>query len=141
MNKVEKSSAFKLDDTLHLVPRTRSITGQLKDAGQVVIQIVHETDTFVFVSKHTRSIFPHEEEMVHEPETVTVQQESYITLRFPRRDVLDAVRQGLLDERCPVTLNNEAQTLTFPNRHHDTLLKVIAAIDHTYIIKIQETDS
>ncbi|MGB7340867.1 MAG: hypothetical protein WBC91_18365, partial [Phototrophicaceae bacterium] len=141
LEKVEKASSFKIDNKLHLVPKNILVTEQLKDDGQVVIQMVHGTHTFEFMPKHTQSVFLHEEEIVQEPEAVTIQQESYITLRFPRRDILDAVQQGLLDERCPVTLNNEAQTLTFPNRHHDTLLKVIAALKHTYSIKIQETDS
>ncbi|GAB5491719.1 MAG: hypothetical protein Phog2KO_19340 [Phototrophicaceae bacterium] len=138
---VEKASSFEVDNSLYLVPKNILITEQCKDAGQVVIQMVHSTNTFEFMPKHTQSIFPHEEEIVQEPEAVTIQQEIYITLHFPRRDVLNAMRQGLLDERCPVTLNNEAQTLTFPNRHHDTLLKVVASLADTYIIKIQKSDS
>ena len=142
LDSVRSAMKYQVGEGLYLVPQADNMGGKLKSQGQVVIQVVHLTDAFADIPKDTKSIFPSEKPVNQaEPETVTIQRENYITLRIPQAEVLEAIRQGLVNLQCLLTVNQEAQTLTFSSRYQDSLAQIIASLKDTYTIKIQEIES
>jgi hypothetical protein len=135
---IQKTATYHIDEHLYLVPEVKDIGERLKKDQQVVIVVTHNSGEIKNLPDQVQTVFPHEIDEQIEPETVVIRQESYITLHFPDRAVLDAVRQGLLDARCPVTLNTGNKSLTFPASYQKILNDVIASLTQQYIIRIQE---
>lgn len=123
---------------LYLVPDHKQIGEQLRQRQQAVLVIEHPPDGFADIPEGTQTALP-QAPAKPEPEAVSVQMEQYITLRFPNREAMAAVQQGLLDARCPLTINEEVQTLTFPAHQRDTLQRVIASLAERYQINLQAT--
>jgi len=135
---VRQLASQQISEQLYLVPKARNIAEQLQQVQKVVLRIAHTANEIQVVVGDTQTVFPSKVERVLEAEWVVVQQETQLSLTFPQRAVLDAVRQGLLDARCPVVLNNDAQSLSFPQRYQAELAAVIASLTERYRIEIQE---
>ncbi|MEM6528443.1 MAG: hypothetical protein AAF653_09115 [Chloroflexota bacterium] len=135
---IKKAAAHHIDERLFLVPASDNIGESLKKDRQIVLVVTHAHQHITQLPDQAQTVFPREADEVLEPETVVVRLESYITLHFPDRAVLDAVRQALLDARCPVTLNTGSTAITFPASYQKTLEDVIESLAEQYIIRIQE---
>jgi hypothetical protein len=140
LDTVRNHAMYTIQDGLYLISDTVPITQHLQQQDQIVIHSDHLFEELTILPKGTISQFPSQDNQEEEKiaENIIVQQEHYITLHFPRRDVLDMIRQGLLDKRCPVTFNADANTLTFSRRFQTQLENVIQSLTDTYIIHIQE---
>jgi hypothetical protein len=139
LDTVRNQAVYTIGKGLYLIPNTIPINQQLQQ-DQVVLHFEHSFEELTVLPPDTVSLLPSQanKEVQKVAENVIVQQEQYITLHFPRRDVLDAVRQGLLDKRCPITFNADANTLTFSTQFQTQLNDIIQSLAKTYLIHLQE---
>jgi hypothetical protein len=138
----EPFTVERISPTLRVVHSPGKLFDQLENAELVPLRIEHGRSALHPVPQGARTAFPKKREVTgREPrakEPVTVRRSTVVTLHFSITEPLEALRQALVEARCPAEVDKSNLTVTFAQQYESQVMEVIKGLETNYVIHIED---
>jgi hypothetical protein len=127
--------------SLHLVREAEMLFAQLEAQEQIPLRIHHTAKALARLPEGVSSLFAvkaPKKPKKEPPKPLTLLRQTRVTLHFPDEASWAAVRQGLLDARCPVEADQAQRTLTYAQSYSAQVEALFAQLKRQYAIKVEE---
>jgi hypothetical protein len=127
--------------SLHLVRGAETLFAQLEAQEQIPLRVPHTGKGLARLPEGVSSFFAvkaPKKAKKEPPKPLTLLRQTRVTLHFPDEASWAAVRQGLLDARCPVEADQAQRTLTYAQSYTAQVEALFAQSKQRYAIKIEE---
>ena len=140
---IDKVTVEQISPTIRIISSPETVYARLEKAELVPLRVQHPESQLNPLPEKTRTVFAVESPVVEpEPQTesVILMRHATITLHFPTTEWLERFRQALLDDRCPVEVDQKNQIITFAERYEPRVMQVIETLkkEKEYEIHIED---
>ena len=130
-----------LSGGLRLVHSPDALFSKLEMNEQVPVLVTHRSNTLKAPPDGVKSVFTPKVRKAGKTASkalMSIQRKTYVTLFFQTRALLDGFVKALIQEKCPVEVDEAGRTATIASEHKKRLDAAIKKLKKTYRIKIGE---
>lgn len=140
---IDKATVEQISPTIRIVRSPETIYARIEKAELVPLRVQHSESQLHPLPEKARTVFAIKSPVIEpEPqkESVVLMRHATITLHFPTDEWLERFRQALLDDRCPVEVDQKNHTITFAKRYEPQVTKVIELLkrEKEYEIHVED---
>ena len=140
---IDKATVEQISPTIRIIRSPETVFAQIKKAELVPLRAQHSESQLHPLPENARTVFAIESPAVEpepEKESVVLMRHTTITLHFSTEKWLEKFRKALLDDRCPVEVDQKNHTITFAKRYEPQVVKVIEMFkkEKEYEINIED---
>jgi len=139
----EANVAESIAPTLRIVKFPEKLFAQLEHAEQVPLLVKHGKRALQPLPKTARTLFPKlaaKAKTAARRKKAVVKRQVLLTLHFPEEVLLAHFRQGLLEARCPIQVDQTLRTITFPQAFERHLKDISKRLSKDYQIQLKDMD-
>jgi len=127
--------------TIQVIDSPDDVFKTLEQNEKVPILIQHGQSKLKSIADNTRSVFSEKNKKnkkgLKEKQSVTIKQQTFITLFFSLKNVFEEFQKRLIQARCPVESDSNKQTLTIPGKHETFIKDIVKDLKKEYQIRFE----
>jgi hypothetical protein len=139
---IERQTVQRITEGVRLVRDADAVFEHLEAAEQVPIRVKHRTAKLVRLPRGSQTRFPVRYAAAkRKPKpkpAVSLTRSTHIMLHTPDQSFLEALRQALLDAKCPVRLDDGGEMLIVPGVYREQLDEALDALGKRYTISVKD---
>jgi len=130
--------------TVRLVHSPDQLFARLEAAELVPLRVQHPSSSLSSPPRGARTAFVRPAEVTkpapREKELVVLLRHTAVTLHVPSDEVLEQLRQALLEIRCPVEVNKDLRTITYTGRYESQVVEIVKTLEKEYRVHIEDIE-
>ncbi len=140
---IDQATVEHISPTIRIIHSPETVYAHLEKAKQVPLHVQHSESQLHPLPEKAHTVFAIESlaaEPELETESLVLMRHTTITFHFPTGEWLERFRQALLDDRCPVEVDQANRTITFAKQYEPQVIKIIEMFEQKkeYEIHIED---
>jgi hypothetical protein len=129
--------------SLRIIKSPEKLFTRLENAEQVPLLVKHGKRALQPLPKTARTLFPKvsAKAKTRAPrKKAVIKRQVLVTLHFPEEALLALFRQGLLEARCPIQVDQARRTITFPQIFERHIKDISQRIGKDYQLQLEDME-